>query len=216
MHFKFQPEITSHARFIAYTWQFLILRRSACVLLLCGLITSGCGLNEGKLDPSFSFSQRSPNALVLGNINASESPDITALTLLFKQYDTQSQRLISDGHILFIDTTNGPILAYEIPPGDYVMYYYMHPVIPVFEKAFVAKEDIFGLGAIELDASVGGIETYRFSVAAGEILYLGEYEVGPYKPKWVHRQQNVEAFLANLPNVKGQYVFRPPVRSSGG
>ena len=66
-------------------------------------------------------------------------------------------------------------------------------------------------GRITSETSVAGIIAFRFDVAAGEAVYLGEYVVGNFKPKWENQSDAFAAQMAKMRNISVTPVFRAPV-----
>ncbi|MDC1215030.1 hypothetical protein N8000_11310 [Rhodospirillales bacterium] len=60
------------------------------------------------------------------------------------------------------------------------------------------------------DARVGGIDAYRIKINAGEVVYLGEYIIANFDPKWVNRQQDLNEQMAKMKNISVTTIFRPP------
>ena len=74
----------------------------------------------------------------------------------------------------------------------------------------ISSPDASGLHGVTDDARVGGIDAYRIKINAGEVVYLGEYIIANFDPKWVNRQQDLNEQMAKMKNISVTTIFRPP------
>jgi len=58
---------------------------------------------------------------------------------------------------------------------------------------------------------LGDIEVYRIDIKPGEVVYLGEFVFTAFAPKWINRQDELDALMAKMKHVSVKPVFRPPV-----
>ncbi len=189
------------------------LRRITSFTAVCVLL-SGCGLAQKHIDPALQFDQSNEKAVVIGGVNITGNKNFNSVFLLFWQYDEKSQRLMPDGNIFsFEDSFIYDDLSLSvIESGNYAMVAYVYD--PGGRVLTINSPDKNSLGGIEENARIGGVNAFRFKIEPGQALYLGEYVIGAFKPKWVNQEDVLAAQLAKMPNFKAKPVFHPPVMSN--
>lgn len=187
------------------------IRQSFCTLVL--LITlSGCGIAERIIDEDLSFSASSPEGLVIGGLDISRHKNVNNALLIFKRYDPETQKMMDDDSLFGAHHTwDSDRLSFEkVSPGSYILMdkiFHLNTRIGAHLNTVRASVS----GRITSDTSVAGIKAFRFDVAAGEAVYLGEYVVGNFKPEWENQSDAFAAQMSKMKNISVTPVFRPPV-----
>lgn len=206
--------------FIFYLLQFkenkFNMRKIRLVGALFGvlLLTTACGLAELHIDTAMPFNPQSQKAVVIGGVDVAKRTSSSGLTTFFQQYDPETQRLMPDGGSFLLSDTlfSDDLTLKTIDPGHYILIGYLHE--PFSRLHLIDSPDKNALGGISGPARVGGIETYRFKIAKGEAVYLGEFvALSRRDRKWVDRSDEVKAQLLKMPNFKAPFIFRPPTLS---
>ena len=161
------------------------LRNVTYFTVVC-IFLSGCGLAQKHIDPALKFDPSNDKAVVIGGVDITGNKDFYSASMLFWQYGEETQRLMPDGSIFsFQDTIIYDGLTFSvIEPGSYAMVAYIYD--PGGRVLTINSPDRNSLGGIGENARIGGVDAFRFKIEPGQALYLGEFVIGAYKPKWVN------------------------------
>jgi hypothetical protein len=199
-----------------------MINRRAFVSIVAGsglaAALSGCSAAGHSIaDQSLAFDSRSPNAIVIVGIK-SERP----LDLIFKRYDPNTNRLIAEGSDNEFVTRYGLFnkdryKVHVVKPGDYAM----HEMQTNTGEGYTSVRNFttFGKRGDPLISNGAPI----FSVAAGEIIYVGDFTVDNTDVrvasgiKFAIDLDAAREVLKTYPNIKGDLQTRvlrglPPPR----
>ncbi len=183
-------------------------------LVLVIFALGGCNIAP---DTSMSFDGKSAQSLVIGGIDTSGNSSIAGIIMTFRAYDKEKQRLIpgADQFTVFHTSIHDGLSAKPIAPGHYAFtnsqtFYSDGPIYGRIRDSFIKTPDKGVFLGFTDDARIGGSEVYRFEVKPGEAVYLGEYEIGVFKPRWVSREDELRELMAQMKNVSVIPTFRPP------
>lgn len=172
----------------------------AAVWLLAGLALAGCAVEPG-VSTSTTFGPSSAKAIVLVGTSASSPQVLTwsgqSLSTFWQQYDPLAGRLIAEGPTLqtkvfkapftpFVGSGRGyldpSIAVLEVEPGDYAL---IAAGFPHLMTLFVASLDgqtragtyvVDPRKYVEPAAKVDHRRNFLFSVAPGQVVYIGHLE----------------------------------------
>ena len=161
------------------------LRNVTYFTVVC-IFLYGCGLAQKHIDPALKFDPSNDKAVVIGGVDITDNKDFYSASMLFWQYDEETQRLMPDGSIFsFQDTIIYDGLTFSvIEPGSYAMVAYIYD--PGGRVLTINSPDRNSLGGIGENARISGVDAFRFKIEPGQGLYPGEFVIGAYKPKWMN------------------------------
>lgn len=191
------------------------------VVLLAGIVLSGCG--AGSLGKDATFSATEDTGMVVIGFLPSYGKGGSAGQMVFGRYDPDTlkvtgavywgkglERVDSDGILLSNKFRSERFRAYKLPPGEYAL-------------AHLAQEDAPGMLSLQVTFMID-IETKKvrdntpvFTVKAGEIVYLGDFAVDyasfPARLTLRADQARMLEFMKTMPGVAANPVATRPIGS---
>lgn len=192
--------------------------RGILIAVLVAHLLSACGVAKRWGDINANFSPDSKTAMVIGGVHTDA---FFAYRMRFRQYDPNTQRLVPDGgsFILSHSVVHESAKAHEVPAGYYAVTRSSRDVAAFGGSIgtwYVPEDQISRKWLVEAapDADISSSLTYRIRLYPGEAAFFGEFVVGPYKPKWENRRDELENILKKMPNLEVEPKFRPPTLTS--
>ena len=192
----------------------LLSRLTALILFGVPIISlQACGLAATHVDTSIVLTSESAGAVVIGGVDTTKNPSHTGMFLHFARYNPKTNRLIPEvtSFTLSDQPLQKGLIVKHIEPGHYIVTI-INRIFQFGRMTFepISSPDASGLHGVPEDARVGGIDAYRIKINAGEVVYLGEYIIANFDPKWVNRQQDLNEQMAKMKNISVTPIFRPP------
>lgn len=173
------------------------------------VLLSGCGLPGTGIDTTMAFDKTSQNAVIIGGADITKNTEFDSLQVFVQRYDPDTQKLIPDeSSIVLADWAwHRGITIETVKPGYYAAVAFLYN--PGNITHVINTPDLNAHG-LEKGARIGGVKAHRFKIEPGEVVYIGEFVVDAFKPKWIDRRDEVEALLNEMPHVTAPVIFRPP------
>lgn len=200
------------------------------------LLLAGCAAAEGpvrSLKPDAVFTPDSAAAIAVVGLQAAvQTEATTGLAATWRRYDPETQLLVPGEDTTLIavrdfwgdaDDPGRTRLKYHLQalrPGSYILASVTQYQGGLGLHTAFFEHDSDAEGRLLTPASVAGVASHRFVVAPGEIVYLGDLladvAVFPARLSFKRSDRGALAALRGFPGVRGEMVFRPPLRGREG
>lgn len=195
--------------------------RRLTILMLAGIILSGCGASS--LDKDATFSAAEDTGMVVIGFLPSYGKGDGAGQMVFGRYDPETlkvtgavywgkglERVDGDGILLSNKFRVERFRAYKLPPGEYALAHLAH-------ESFNGMLSLHVAFMIDSETRKVRDNTPVFSVKAGEIVYLGDFavEYGSFPARLTIRadQLRMVQFIKTMPGVTVDTVAVRPIHS---
>ena len=218
------------------------------VMSLLVTLLSACAANTG-VDSSTVFGPASDKAIVVVGTSANHEQAITwsgqSLSTFWQEYDPLVRRLVAKGNIIHTKVFKAPFTPFagsgrgyldptvtvlEVEPGDYALIAAGFPhVMTLFVRSVDGSSQantyvVDPTKYVDPEARVDTRRNFVFSVAAGQIAYIGHLEFVklPYMDTFVSINYSLDpasaqAALKELPGIRGEMTvlnLKEPIESA--